>query len=120
VSAIPHDEHWFISVADTGIGVPQAERESLFERFYRASNARTARIPGSGLGLSVARAIAQLHGGEISISGGEQGGTVVLVSLPMGFARGAARTDNNNSMEHDQAPDGTAAPAGTGSPSTDA
>ncbi|HXY42898.1 MAG TPA: PAS domain-containing sensor histidine kinase [Acidimicrobiales bacterium] len=89
VNATPSEDHWFISVADTGIGVPQAERESLFERFYRASNARAARIPGSGLGLSVARAIAELHGGEISISSGDSGGAVVLVSLPVGFPRDA-------------------------------
>ncbi|MGP0005806.1 MAG: ATP-binding protein [Acidimicrobiales bacterium] len=89
VHATPSEDHWFISVADTGIGVPQAERESLFERFYRASNARAARIPGSGLGLSVARAIAELHGGEISISSGEPGGTVVHVALPVGFPRDA-------------------------------
>ncbi|HKH88763.1 MAG TPA: PAS domain-containing sensor histidine kinase [Acidimicrobiales bacterium] len=87
VSATPSDLHWFISVADTGIGVPAAERESLFERFYRASNARAARIPGSGLGLSVARAIAQLHGGEISITASEAGGALVLVALPLGTRR---------------------------------
>jgi PAS domain S-box-containing protein len=87
--ATPTDDHWFISVADTGIGVPAAERESSFERFYRASNARAARIPGSGLGLSVARAIARLHGGEISISESDAGGTAVLVALPMGRQDGA-------------------------------
>jgi PAS domain S-box-containing protein len=82
--ATPTDDHWFISVADTGIGVPAAERESSFERFYRASNARAARIPGSGLGLSVARAIARLHGGDISISESDAGGAAVLVALPIG------------------------------------
>ncbi len=89
VSATPSDLHWFISVADTGIGVPIAERESLFERFYRASNARAARIPGSGLGLAVARAIAQLHGGEVSITASETGGTLALVALPLGGRRAA-------------------------------
>ncbi len=79
------DEHWLIAVADSGIGVPPAERSSLFERFYRASNARAARIPGSGLGLSVARAIATLHGGEIVVTGGALGGAVALASLPLLF-----------------------------------
>ncbi|MGA2210752.1 MAG: ATP-binding protein, partial [Acidimicrobiales bacterium] len=88
VTATPSEDHWFISVADTGIGVPPAERDSLFERFYRASNARAARIPGSGLGLAVARAIARLHGGEISVSSGDPTGTVVLVALPIGSAAG--------------------------------
>jgi PAS domain S-box-containing protein len=84
VKATPAEDHWFISVADSGIGVPAAERDMLCERFYRASNARAARIPGSGLGLSVARAIAHLHGGEISISESEDGGAAVLIALPMG------------------------------------
>jgi PAS domain S-box-containing protein len=84
VTATPSEDHWFVSVTDTGMGVPHGEREALFERFYRASNARAARIPGSGLGLSVARAIARMHGGEISITSGEGGGTVVLVTIPVG------------------------------------
>jgi PAS domain S-box-containing protein len=84
VTATPTDAHWLISVADTGIGVPAAEAESLFERFYRASNARAARIPGSGLGLSVARAIARMHHGEIQITSKEAGGTTVRVAIPIG------------------------------------
>ena len=84
VKATPTDDHWFISVTDSGIGVPAPERAMLFERFYRASNARAARIPGSGLGLSVARAIARLHGGEVSISESDAGGTVVLAAFPLG------------------------------------
>ena len=84
VTATPAEAHWLISVADTGIGVPAAEAESLFERFYRASNARAARIPGSGLGLSVARAIARMHHGEIKITSKETGGTTVRVAIPIG------------------------------------
>lgn len=87
VSATSSGDHWFISVTDTGIGVPQLERDSLFERFFRASNARAARIPGSGLGLSVARAIARLHGGNISIANAAVSGTVVLVALPLDILR---------------------------------
>ncbi len=88
VSATSSGDHWFISVTDTGIGIPQPERDSLFERFFRASNARAARIPGSGLGLSVARAIARLHGGNISIANAAARGTVVLVALPLDLPRG--------------------------------
>ncbi len=84
VTATSTEDTWFVSVADSGIGVPVGEREALFERFYRASNARAARIPGSGLGLSVARAIARMHGGEVSISGEVEGGTIVHIVLPVG------------------------------------
>jgi PAS domain S-box-containing protein len=82
VTASPADEHWLISVTDTGIGIPASETEALFDRFYRASNARAARIPGSGLGLSVARAIAELHDGEVSLTSKEGGGALALVAIP--------------------------------------
>ena len=50
-------------MSDTGIGVPKAELESLFDRFYRAENAKD--IPGTGLGLSIAKAIMEGMGGTI-------------------------------------------------------
>jgi PAS domain S-box-containing protein len=83
VTAAPRDRLWRIEVIDNGIGVPAAEQDSLFERFFRATNARTARIPGSGLGLPVARAIAELHGGGIVIRSSEGGGTTAVVTLPL-------------------------------------
>ncbi|HET9092223.1 MAG TPA: ATP-binding protein [Acidimicrobiales bacterium] len=83
VTATPRDKIWRIEVIDNGIGVPQREQQSLFERFYRASNARSSRIPGSGLGLSVARAIVELHGGTITLRSTEGGGTTVIARLPL-------------------------------------
>jgi PAS domain S-box-containing protein len=90
VTARPVGRAWQLEVTDSGIGVPAAERESLFERFYRASNARAARVPGSGLGLSIARAIAELHGGSIELGDAEQRGTVVTVRLPIGDRKAPA------------------------------
>ena len=84
VTARPIRRAWQLEVIDSGIGVPSAERESLFERFYRASNARAARVPGSGLGLSIARAITDLHGGSIELADAEPNGTTVVVRLPLG------------------------------------
>ncbi len=72
---------WLIEVADTGIGIPGDEMELLFGRFFRASNARTRGIPGSGLGLSVARAIAERHRGSISVQSVFGKGTTVTVRL---------------------------------------
>jgi PAS domain S-box-containing protein len=83
VSASPVDRLWRVEVMDNGIGVPAKEQASLFERFYRASNARASRIPGSGLGLSVARAITQLHGGAITLRSAQNGGTTASVTLPV-------------------------------------
>ncbi len=70
---------WELTVADTGIGVPEDELSMLSTRFFRASNARRRGLPGSGLGLSVARAIAERHGGNLSVSSIVGVGTTVTV-----------------------------------------
>lgn len=72
-----------LTVADTGIGIPEDERDRLFERFFRSSTARTAGIPGTGLGLAVVRAIVDRHGGRVEAAPGPGGvGTVFTVELP--------------------------------------
>jgi signal transduction histidine kinase len=71
-----------VEVTDTGIGVPQDELGQLFSRFYRASSARRRAIPGTGLGLVIARAIIEAHGGTISLEPREDEGTRVTVTLP--------------------------------------
>ncbi|MHB8245303.1 MAG: PAS domain-containing sensor histidine kinase [Acidimicrobiales bacterium] len=82
VAASPRDHLWRVEVVDNGMGVPAREQESLFERFYRASNARSSRIGGSGLGLPVAQAIIELHRGGIALRSAEGAGTTVVVTLP--------------------------------------
>ena len=89
VTASPRDRLWHLEVVDSGIGIPADELASLFERFYRASNARSSRIPGSGLGLAVARAIAELHGGTIALRSSAGSGTTAIVTLPFGEEDGA-------------------------------
>jgi signal transduction histidine kinase len=69
-------------VSDDGIGIPAAELGQLFGRFVRASNARTAGVPGTGLGLSVVKAITELHGGRVTVSSAEGLGTTFTVYLP--------------------------------------
>ena len=73
---------WSVSVADTGIGIPQAELAQLFERFFRGSNTRPDQHPGSGLGLAICHAIVGLHGGTLDVSSEEGRGTCVTVRLP--------------------------------------
>ena len=77
-----------IEVTDTGIGVPQDELGQLFSRFYRASNATRRAIPGTGVGLVIARAIVEAHCGTISLESSEGAGTRVSVTLPSGQAAG--------------------------------
>jgi signal transduction histidine kinase len=71
-----------IEVADTGVGIPQEELGQVFSRFYRASSATRRAIPGTGLGLVIARAIVEGHGGTISLESTEGEGTRVTVTLP--------------------------------------
>ena len=77
-----------LEVTDTGIGVPHEEIGQLFSRFYRASTATRREIPGTGLGLVIARAIVEAHGGTISLESIEGEGTRVAVTLPPGYVDG--------------------------------
>ncbi|WP_309648486.1 HAMP domain-containing sensor histidine kinase, partial [Nocardioides sp.] len=73
-----------IVVSDTGIGVPAQEQDRLFTRFFRSTLAQKQAIPGSGLGLSITRAIVEQHGGRIDFTSGEPGsGTTFRVRLPV-------------------------------------
>ena len=71
-----------LTVADTGIGIPEEERGRLFERFFRASTAVRSGIRGTGLGLAVTRTIVEAHGGTITAAPRDGGGTVFTVRLP--------------------------------------
>ena len=73
---------WRIDVTDTGIGIPAAEIADLFNRFVRASNARTSGRPGTGLGLSVVQAIVDLHGGRVTVESALARGTTFSIYLP--------------------------------------
>lgn len=83
VSLTVEDEVAIIDVADTGDGVPPAERARLFERLYRASGAVEQQIPGAGLGLAIALAIAKAHHGTIAIPRSDSTGTTFRVQLPL-------------------------------------
>jgi PAS domain S-box-containing protein len=72
-----------IEVSDTGTGIEAEELEHLFERFYRAQAATDAAVPGIGLGLSICQAIADGHGGLISVASEVGVGTTFSVRLPL-------------------------------------
>jgi signal transduction histidine kinase len=81
VSTSRHDDEVALTVADTGEGIPQDALPHVFERFFRADPARPN--GGSGIGLTIARAITHAHGGRIEISSPGPGcGTRVAVRLP--------------------------------------
>jgi len=72
-----------LAVSDTGMGVPSAEQRRLFDRFFRASSAQERAIEGTGLGLTIARAIVEAHGGSIDFTSVEGVGTTFRVQLPL-------------------------------------
>ena len=72
-----------LAVADTGMGVPEDEQDQLFSRFFRSSTAQRRAIPGTGIGLSIVRAIASQHGGSVSAVSKEGVGSTFTLSLPL-------------------------------------
>ncbi len=72
-----------LEVQDTGLGIPEDEQDQLFERFFRSSSSTEAAIPGTGLGLTITKAIVERHGGTIGVESAPSAGTTVRVRLPL-------------------------------------
>jgi two-component system sensor histidine kinase SenX3 len=71
-----------ITVADQGIGIPEAEQERIFERFYRVDPARARATGGTGLGLAIVKHVVAVHGGDVSVRSSEGGGSTFSLRLP--------------------------------------
>lgn len=71
-----------IEIRDHGTGIPEAETNKIFERFYRADTSRTRETGGSGLGLAIVAAIVGSHGGTVRVKETDGGGATLVVSLP--------------------------------------
>jgi len=76
------ENHVWVTVKDTGIGIPKEQLPHIFDRFYRVDRARSRALGGSGLGLSIAREIVLKHGGDINIDSEPGKGTKVVIRLP--------------------------------------
>lgn len=77
------DEAWVRVVCrDSGMGIPEEDQAHLFQRFYRASNAREQQVQGTGLGLVIVETIARMHGGRVDLESAVGVGTTVTVTLP--------------------------------------
>lgn len=72
-----------IEIEDNGMGIPEAEQERLFERFFRSSSATAQAIQGTGLGLTISKAIAEAHGGSITFTSTEGEGTMFTIAVPL-------------------------------------
>ena len=76
------DTVW-MEVSDNGIGIPEKDRERIFERFYRVDKARSRESGGTGLGLSIAREIVQRHHGTLALADHQGPGTTIRLTLPI-------------------------------------
>ena len=82
VSALAKEHEIVITVADTGIGIPLADQERIFERFYRVDAARSREAGGTGLGLSIAKHIVEVHGGRLWVQSEIGAGSQFSFSIP--------------------------------------
>jgi signal transduction histidine kinase len=72
-----------LAVADTGVGIPAADQDRIFERFYRTAIVRRQEIPGTGLGLTITKAIVAAHNGTIAVESAEGRGSTFTIRLPL-------------------------------------
>jgi signal transduction histidine kinase len=70
-------------VADRGVGIPLAEQQKVFDKFYRGTNAITRKVRGSGIGLSIIKHVAELHGGKILVQSEPGKGSTFTLRLPI-------------------------------------
>ena len=81
IKAKREDDRVYVSIADTGIGIPEEEADSVFHAFYRVDKSRSREIGGCGLGLSIVKNIIEKHGGDVSVAPNETGGSIFTVKL---------------------------------------
>lgn len=86
VTAYQRNKHVYLSVEDTGSGIPKELRERVFEPFFRVDKSRSRELGGVGLGLAFVREIVRVHDGSICIKSGKTGGTIFEVTFAQHYA----------------------------------
>ncbi|MCX5662010.1 MAG: ATP-binding protein [Planctomycetota bacterium] len=86
VKADTDDKVLKVDITDSGIGIDEKEHELIFNRFYRAKDPRVGKITGSGLGLALAREVARLHGGDVTVQSRLNQGSTFTLIVPLGDA----------------------------------
>jgi two-component system phosphate regulon sensor histidine kinase PhoR len=97
VSVETNSHEVVISVADTGIGIPQADQPRIFERFYRVDVARSREVGGTGLGLAIAKHLVEIQGGRIWVESEVGQGSQFHFTVPLFDAEPAVPKSNSNS-----------------------
>jgi two-component system, OmpR family, phosphate regulon sensor histidine kinase PhoR len=70
-------------VSDTGVGIPLAEQDKIFDRFYRCERSIDDAAQGAGMGLAIAKAVVERHGGTIGVEAAPDEGTTMTVTFPV-------------------------------------
>lgn len=86
VTAYQRNKHVYLSVEDTGSGIPKELRERVFEPFFRVDKSRSRELGGVGLGLALVHEIVRVHDGSICIKSGKTGGTIFEVTFAQHYA----------------------------------
>ncbi len=80
------EQNVYLQVADTGTGIPDAEKEKIFGRFYRIGREETRTTKGTGLGLFIVKHVVEMHGGHIAVQDNLPKGSIFKVTIPVGAA----------------------------------
>ncbi|MGD0772990.1 MAG: CHASE2 domain-containing protein [Candidatus Solibacter sp.] len=94
VSARAEEEYVALEVADHGYGIPEADLERVFDKFYRVPRVQDADVPGTGLGLALVREIAELHHGSVSVRSEVNQGSTFTLRIPRGVDHNGARKES--------------------------
>jgi two-component system, OmpR family, sensor histidine kinase SenX3 len=93
-----------VSVTDQGIGIPERDRDRIFERFYRVDPARSRETGGTGLGLSIVKHVVQNHGGEIRVWSVEGSGSTFTIRLPLLTDTGGGAPEGGSAGQQNVSP----------------
>ena len=85
VSIDADHKYFYVTVADSGMGIPEDSLERIFERFYRVDKSHSREIGGTGLGLAITRSTIAMHHGVIKVFSREGEGTTFSVRIPLSY-----------------------------------
>lgn len=88
---------WYdVEVEDDGIGIPEKEKDRVFQRFYRVDSGRSSKAGGTGLGLSIVKHAVMAHGGRVGVRSSQKGGTVFVCGFPEALPSSDSECTSNN------------------------